>query len=259
MTASSQLAQLRQSPIGRWLRPAPVSTAGAGGGPIDLGRVVRERAVVLFSLGSPGHASAAARLAWLIGQDILATDRDLQEIGIDGDGLAWFDHCEGLPQHTLRDLISHGAEAGLPVMLTTTSARAAAGLAAQVNALVIHRIPDPDSAAQFAAQTGERLVPGAWAAPGDPELTPVSQVPASALQALGRGRFTLVVRRPAGRLVTTARTVRRPPCPARLARLRPACSGPGGAVGQRAGRAAGRRAGAAAVARAGGAPVPETT
>jgi hypothetical protein len=225
MTASSQLAQLRQSPIGRWLRPAPVSTAGAGGGPIDLGRVVRERAVVLFSLGSPGHASAAARLAWLIGQDILATDRDLQEIGIDGDGLAWFDHCEGLPQHTLRDLISHGAEAGLPVMLTTTSARAAAGLADQVNALVIHRIPDPDSAAQFAAQTGERLVPGAWAAPGDPELTPVSQVPASALQALGRGRFTLVVRRPVGRLVTTARTV-----PAALPS--PAGSAPPGSAGR---------------------------
>jgi hypothetical protein len=207
MTASSQLAQLRQSPIGRWLRPAPAAPSGAGGGPIDLGRVVRERAVVLFSLGSAGDGSAAARLAWLIGQDILATDRDLREIGIDGDGLAWFDHCEGLPQHTLRELISRGSEAGLPVMLTTTSARAAAGLAAQVSALVIHRMPDPDSAAQFAAQTGERLVPEAWAAPGEPELTPVPQVPATTLQELGRGRFTLVVRQPAGRLVTAARTV----------------------------------------------------
>ncbi|HEY2281659.1 MAG TPA: hypothetical protein VGI00_25140 [Streptosporangiaceae bacterium] len=253
MIASSQLAQLRQSPIGRWLRPAPASTGGSGGsggGPIDLGRVVRERAVVLFSLESPGHASAAARLAWLIGQDILATDRDLQEIGIDGDGLAWFDHCEGLPQHTLRDLISHGAEAGLPVMLTTTSARAAAGLAAQVNALVIHRIPDPDSAAQFAAQTGERLVPEAWAAPGDPELTPAPQVPASALQGLGRGRFTLVVRRPVGRLVTTARTV-----PAALPG--PAGSAPPGPAGSAPpGRGRGRRP---AVTRAGDVAVPETT
>ena len=203
---------------------------------------------MLFSLGSPGHASAAARLAWLIGQDILATDRDLQEIGVDGDGLAWFDHCEGLPQHTLRDLISHGTEAGLPVMLTTTSARAAAGLAAQVNALVIHRIPDPDSAEQFAAQTGKRLVPGAWAAPGDPELTPVSQVPASALQELGRGRFTLVVRLPVGRLVTTARTV-----PAALPR--PAGSAPPGPAGRRPPAASA----GSSVARAGGAAVPETT
>ena len=232
MTASSQLAQLRQSPIGRWLRPAPANPSGASGGPIDLGRVVRERAVVLFSLGSAGDASAAARLAWLIGQDILATDRDLREIGIDGDGLAWFDHCEGLPQHTLRELISHGSEAGLPVMLTTTSARAAAGLAAQVSALVIHRMPDPDSAAQFAAQTGERLVPEAWAAPGEPELTPVPLVPAAALQELGRGRFTLVVRQPAGRLVPAARTVPAGlPHPARPAPRGPATRWPAGPRG----------------------------
>ncbi len=211
MTAASQLAQLRESPFGRWLRPAPATTGGAGGraggGHIDLGRIVRERAVVLFSLGSAGHASAAARVAWLIGQDILATDGDLREIGIDGDGLAWFDHCEGLPQHTLRDLISNGAEAGLPVMLTTTSARAASGVAAQMNALVIHRMPDPESADQFAAETGQRLAPEPWAEPGDPELVPVPRVSAATLQGLGRGRFTLVVRRPDGRLVTACRTV----------------------------------------------------
>ncbi|MBV9794370.1 MAG: hypothetical protein JO016_10565 [Actinobacteria bacterium] len=211
MTAASQLTQLRESPIGRWLRPAPAATGAAGGGHIDLGRVVRERAVVLFSLGSGsgpgGQASAAARLAWLIGQDILATDRDLREIGIDGDGLAWFDHCEGLPQPILRDLIGNGTAAGLPVMLTTTSARAAAGLVAQVNALVIHRMPDPDSAAQFAAQTGQRLVPEAWGGPGAPELTTAPRVPASTLQELGRGRFVLVTREPAGRLVTAGRTI----------------------------------------------------
>jgi hypothetical protein len=203
-TAASQLAQLRESPFGRWLRPAP---AGLGGGRIDLGRAVRERAVVLFSLGSAGHGSAAARVAWLIGQDILATDQDLQEIGIDGDGLAWFDHCEGLPQPTLRELITHGSGAGLPVMLSTTSARAAAGVAAQVNALVIHRVPDPGSAEQFAALTGQRLVPEAWAAPGAPELAPAPRVPASALQELGRGRFVLVATEPDGRLIPGARTV----------------------------------------------------
>lgn len=213
MTASSQLAQLRESPIGRWLRPAP---AGAGAH-IDLGRVVRDRAVALFSLGSAGHASAAARLAWLIGQDILATDRDLQEIGIDGDGLAWFDHCEGLPQPMLRDLISSGTQAGLPVMLTTTSARAAAGVAGQVNALVIHRMPDPDSAERFAGQTGDRLVPEPWSGTGDRELTRTPRVAATTLQEFGRGRFALVVRQPAGRLVATARTVpaARPEPPAR--------------------------------------------
>jgi hypothetical protein len=208
MTVASQLAQLRESPTGRWLRPAPVSVGGhSGGGHIDLGRVVRERAVVLFSLGSAGHASAAARLAWLIGQDILATDADLQEIGVDGDGLVWFDHCEGLPQPMLRDLISRGAEAGLPVMLTTGSARAGGGVADRVKALVIHRMPDAESAARFARQTGDRLMPEPWAAAGDQELTATSRVTAEALQELGRGRFALVVREPAGRLVAAGRTV----------------------------------------------------
>jgi hypothetical protein len=161
MTAASQLAQLRTSPLGRWLRPA----GSAARGHIDIGRIVRERAVVLFSLGSAGHASAAARLAWLAGQDILAADEDLRDIGIDGDGLAWFDHCEGLPQPMLRDLISRGAEAGLPVVLTTTSARAGAGVAPHVNALGIHRMPDADSAELFAGHTGERLVPDLGAGP----------------------------------------------------------------------------------------------
>jgi hypothetical protein len=179
----------------------------SGGGHIDLGRAVRERAVVLFSLGSGGHASAAARLAWLIGQDILATDADLREIDVDGDGLVWFDHCEGLPQPMLRDLIGRGAEAGLPVMLTTSSARAGGGLADQVRALVIHRMPDAGSAERFAGQTGERLVPEPWAGTGDGELTATPLVPAEALQELGRGRFALVVRWPAGRLVAAGRTV----------------------------------------------------
>ena len=159
MTAASQLAQLRASPLGRWLRPA----GSAARAHIDIGRVVRERAVVLFSLGSAGHASAAARLAWLVGQDILAADEDLCDIGVDGDGIAWFDHCEGLPQPMLRDLISRGAEAGLPVVLTTTSARAGAGVAGQVNALVIHRMPDAGSAESFAGHTGERVIPEPWA------------------------------------------------------------------------------------------------
>src|ERR1700753_4424243 len=41
MTASSQLAQLRQSHIGRWLRPAPATPSGAARGPLDLGPIGR--------------------------------------------------------------------------------------------------------------------------------------------------------------------------------------------------------------------------
>jgi len=225
MTAATQLGQLRASPLGRWLRPA-----GAARTHIDIGRVVRERAVVLFSLGSPGHASAAARLAWLAGQDILAADEDLCEIGIDGDGLAWFDHCEGLPQPMLRDLITCGAEAGLPVLLTTTSARAGAGVADQVNALLIHRMPDADSAERFAGQTGERLIPepGAGpppagpaggtpraARPGTPPISAPSVAPATpALPAGGTGRYIATATRARAASPAPSSFARQPRVPA---------------------------------------------
>lgn len=237
-TVATQLAELRTSPIGRWLRPAgPAHRAH-----IDIGRVIRERAVALFSLGASGHAGAAARLAWLIGRDILAADADLCEIGISGDGIAWFDHCEGLPQPMVRDLIGRGGDAGLPVVLTTTSSRAGLGLAGEVNALLLHRMPDAASAASFAALTGEKLVPEPYLTPpsaphaavgaggktaGREVTVPATRpaavaadgltftarplVPPGALQHLGLGEFALVVRRPERRLVPAARTV-----PARL-------------------------------------------
>jgi hypothetical protein len=232
--AARQLGQLRASPIGQWLRPG-----GAASRPhIDIGNVIRERAVALFSLGAGGHASAAARIAWLIGQDILAADADLCEIGISGDGIAWFDHCEGLPQPMLKELIGRGADAGLPVLLATTSARAGLGLASEVNALVIHHMPDAGSAERFAGLTGEKLVPEPYgqaalaAPPGSgpaaasrataaaaavtdapaagqdgPPLTRKPVVPPAALQQFGRGEFALVVKQPMRRLAPRARTV----------------------------------------------------
>jgi hypothetical protein len=231
-TAASQLAQLRASPIGRWLRPAGLERRAH----IDIGRVIRERAVALFSLGAAGHAGAAARLAWLVGQDILAAGADLCDIGISGDGIAWFDHCEGLPQPMVKDLIGRGADAGLPVVLTTTSSRAGLGLAGEVNALVIHRMPDAESAERFARLTGEKLVPETYLTPpsasaaadggaagngavaqdarppvlaGDGlTFTARPRMPPATLQHLGLGEFALVVSRPERRLVPAARTVR---------------------------------------------------
>jgi hypothetical protein len=258
-TVATQLAELRTSPIGRWLRPA----GSAHRAHIDIGRVIRDRAVALFSLGASGHAGAAARLAWLIGQDILAADADLGEIGISGDGVAWFDHCEGLPQPMVRDLIGRGSSAGLPVVLTTTSSRTGLALAGEVNALLLHRMPDAASAESFAGLTGERLVPEPYLAPPAPGGTLAAQrggaasdrdgktagretaalattrpaavaadgltftsrpvVPPGTLQHLGLGEFSLVVRRPERRLVAAARTV-----PARLpAAVPPAVVPPG--------------------------------
>jgi hypothetical protein len=68
-------------------------------------------------------------------------------------------------------------------------------------------MPDAESAERFARQTGERLMPEPWAGDGEQELTATPRVTAEALQQLGRGRFALVVRAPAGRLVAAGRTV----------------------------------------------------
>jgi hypothetical protein len=163
----------------------------------------------------------------------------------------------------VRDLIGRGSSAGLPVVLTTTSSRTGLGLAGEVNALLLHRMPDAASAESFAALTGERLVPEPYLAPPAPggtlaaqrggaasdrdgktagretaalattrpaavaadglTFTPRPVVPPGTLQHLALGEFSLVVRRPERRLVAAARTV-----PARLpAAVPPAAVPPG--------------------------------
>src|ERR1700755_2158497 len=62
-----QLRELRASPFGRWLRPAPDGQAD-----IDLSRAVAERAVVLFRLGGPRPPESCAMLTRLVCQDLLA-------------------------------------------------------------------------------------------------------------------------------------------------------------------------------------------
>jgi hypothetical protein len=50
-------------------------------------------------------------------------------------------------------------------VLTTTSSRVGASLAGDVNALVIHRMPDAASAESFASLTGSKLVPEPYGKP----------------------------------------------------------------------------------------------
>jgi hypothetical protein len=167
-------------------------------------------------------------------------------MGVDADGLVWFRRCEVVPRNILAGLVARGAAAGLPVLLTTTSAEAALGLAGQVNALAIHRIDGAQDAERYARLTGERLapeqagVPGTVpapaappaqaAAPGTPSaagrpgaaagaagrrtaagagrpLVRQPMVPAGALGELGHGEFVLVVKGPRRRLIRLARTV----------------------------------------------------
>ena len=88
-TLAGQLSELRASPFGRWLAPAP-------GPRVDLGRVVRERAVALFSVDAAAHGRAATMMASLVAHDVLAVCAELRRIGVPGDGLVWFDQCGAL-------------------------------------------------------------------------------------------------------------------------------------------------------------------
>jgi hypothetical protein len=243
---AEQLNELRASPLGRWLAPAP-------GAPADLGRVVRERAVALFSIDAAVYGRAATTLASLVARDVLAVCSELRRIGVPGDGLAWFDQCGGLAPAALSDLVARGEAAGLPALLTTTEATRVQALADQVNVLALHRLTDPAVAERFAGLTGEKLAPpgeGDFPAAGGPPVRakatagarattpaaavgaagptdpagPLSQlgpyglvrkpvVAARSLSRLGNGEHVLIVRRPRRRLVTLGLTV-----PARMVR-----------------------------------------
>jgi len=238
---AGQLGELRASALGRWLTPD-------GGPRVDLGRVVRERAVVLLRPAAAGDARSAVTLARLIAHDVLAVCTELRRIGVPGDGLVWFDECGALPTAVLAELITRGASAGLPALLTMTDATRAQALAGPPSVLALHRMADPAVAARFAACTGEKFAP---AGPGDlapaavalgaaemsavgaaaaaqpssgrpavtlPQLGPYGLVrrpvvSAPSLSRLGTGEHVLVVRSPQPRVVPLALTV-----PARAAR-----------------------------------------
>lgn len=232
---AASLRALRTSEPGRWLRQ-PI---GGHLVPIDLGQVVSSRTAVLFRVVAPvapaANAAATAPVAngavaadcgamltRLVCQDLLGLGARLRGIGVDGDGLVWLTGCEGIDAQTLADLMSAGAAAGLPVVATTSSARAAAELAELPNALVLHRVSEPAAARRLAAVAAPRLLPA-------PELLPVpgsapapESVPghgpgqgvempavlsAEDLATLAEGEFALSVARPR-RIVPRALAVR---------------------------------------------------
>jgi hypothetical protein len=138
---------------GRWLGPAPDETL--------LARVVRERSAALLSLRTQ---DAAAQVC----AGVLALGVDVRRIGADGDGLVWLYGYEPAPGGPLAglagSLVAGGAAAGLPVLVTTTSPRAAADLAGPVSVVLVHRLADPATADILAARTGTKLVPVGWSA-----------------------------------------------------------------------------------------------
>jgi hypothetical protein len=174
LAVAGQLTTLRAAPIGRWLRP--------GGERISLGQLVRERAAGLFALGNGTHDPAATMIAGLIAFDAMALFAELRGIQASGDGVAWFNGCETLDQPALAELVARGGRAGMTVLLSTTSERAAASLAGDVNVLAIHQLADPEAAGQVAARSGAGAAGGGPgpAAPGAAAPPAASAVPGGA-------------------------------------------------------------------------------
>ena len=216
----AQLPRLQGSALGRWLQPAP-----PGAGRISLGQTVRERGVTLFSLNHRVHGRSAAMIAELAVADLMTVCAELQGMSVPGDSLAWVNGCEVLGQRVLADLIARGQGAGLAVMLTTTSAAMADGLAAAANVLVARGPVDPGLTGRFAGVTVS--APEAGPAAGadsarSPDVMPAGGIGAAAdlafgmngdqpfpadTRPLGADAFALLTRAPQRRVLPRCRHV----------------------------------------------------
>jgi hypothetical protein len=211
---AEQLSGLRASQLGRWLRPEPAGGRSAGSARISLSGIVRDRAVVLFSLDQALYGRAAALIANLVALDAAAVYAASHRLEIAGDGLAWFSPCEAVDHSALAGMIGTGARAGLGSLLGTASPEAAGRLAGLVNVLVMHGLDDPVLAARLAPLTamtpaGEPTVaPAGVAAAG---VAPAGAVrPLVSPAALCRFRpdeFALAVAWPGRRVVPAGRFV----------------------------------------------------
>ena len=198
---AGELAGLRASALGRWLRPAGASAhdatahdvragsasargASTGSGPaqISLSAVIRERAVAFFPLDQSRHGRSARMIANLVALDTAAVFAESRRLGVAGDGLAWFGDADAIAGSALAPLIGTGAQAGLATVLSTVSAQAAGQLAARANVLVI------------------RGPAGTSRAGADPATTVLAATTLDGTTldrtVLARDQFTLVVRSP---------------------------------------------------------------
>jgi hypothetical protein len=214
---AEQLAALRASALGRWLRTDPQDSGRADPERISLGQTVRERGVTLFSLDRAAHGSAARMIAGLAVADLMAVGAELEDMSVPGDGLAWVNGCEGLgrqaQEELIAQLIAQGRAAGMAVVVSTTAA-AAGTLAAGAGVLVAHWPVDPELVGSFAG-TGQTRPGAADAAASGSQAQGPGSVPQprtnggavadGALAPLpdgqplpGSGEFALVVARSAG-------------------------------------------------------------
>ena len=146
---------------GLWGRNAGRENQADGPAPADLGRVLREREAALLTAESREQASRTCA-------ELASVASDLRRIGVDGDALVWVPRGERVPAAALGELLGQAPEAGVSVLIGTTSPAAAAELSALVGTVLIHRVTDQGLAASLAARTGTRLLPRSLAGSGNP-------------------------------------------------------------------------------------------
>ena len=184
---AGELARLRASALGRWLRPASMGPAQ-----ISLSAVIRERAVAFFPLDQSRHGRSARMIANLIALDTAAVFAESRRLGGAGDGLAWFGAADAIAAPVLARLVSTGAQAGLATVLSTMSPHVAGQLAALANVVVIRGPADTSLAGGDPAATVLASTVLASTALGGTVLA------GTALDrtVLARDQFTLVIRSP---------------------------------------------------------------
>jgi hypothetical protein len=143
---SGQLRRLAASAPGRWLR-LPAAAADL---PVSVGRAVRERGGVAFTLDRGTADGPAAMVGRLAVADLAAVLRGLSELRLRGDGLAWIHGCEAVDPQILTELMTVGQATGTAVLLSTGSVAAAQQLVAAARVVVTAGPTDQAVAARLA-------------------------------------------------------------------------------------------------------------
>jgi hypothetical protein len=190
-----QLRRLAASATGRWLRPPAAAADPAVADPaISVGRAVRERGGVAFSLDGRAPDGPAAMVGRLAVADLAAVLRGLSELRLRGDGLAWIHGCEAVAPQILTELMTVGEATGTAVLLSTGSAAVAEQLIPAARVVVTAGPADRTVATRLAELAQFR---GKDSLPGLAEL----------LRWQDEDEFAVLVRGPRPRFLPSCRSV----------------------------------------------------
>ena len=197
---AAQLAGLRSAAIGAGLcLPGPGDDE-----PINLGRALAERNVVLFALDRLTHGRWAVMVAQLVIADLAGLLADRASRGARADCLLWINGFEETARGQVEAQLALGPRAGAATLLSTAAGAAAGWLAGQVNVVAVRGQPPAGSAAPAASSAGQAGVAGEISL----SVEDGQGWPAALLAEQRPDGLSLAVRNPRPRLVTGCRAPR---------------------------------------------------